>query len=308
MELDVAVDPPARSPALGLTIPPSSPLRFQPLPDSAFGLEVRGVDWGDSSPTTVGLLRAALRRHLLVVLRGQPSPGEEELDHWLRAFGRLVLDTEEGRLHYSGHRHLRGPASTLAIEMRDYQRRSDDNRGSTYYDPRESGASALVWHNDQSHRPMLKVLSVLEGIEVDAGAVPTWFRDTYTAYELLPFDLRAELEHRQLVFLDPRLPPPSELPRTADAMHPVFTPHPHSGRRSIFVNDFTDRVAGLDRAESDDVLARVRRHLDEWAPQYAHHWCQGDLLLWDNIGLQHRRDAVAPGGRRTIRQHSGLAE
>jgi len=308
MERDVAIGRPTRSPALGLGVPSASPLRFERLPDSAFGVEVRGVDWADSRPHTVRLVTAAIRRHLLVVLRGQPSPDEDQLDGWLRAFGRLVLDTEEGQEHYSGHRHLGGSASALAAEMRDYQYRSADNRGSTLYDPSASGASELVWHNDQSHRPMLKVLSVLEGVEVDADAVPTHFRDTYTAYELLSADLRSELERRQLVFFDPRLPPPSELPRTADAMHLVFTPHPHTGRRSIFVNDFADRVAGLDRADSDDVLARVRCHLDEWAPQYEHHWREGDLVLWDNIGLQHRRDALSPGGRRTIRQHSGLAE
>lgn len=301
--------PAARSTALGVAVPASSPLAFERVADAPFGIEVRGIDFGrPADEQTVGLLTAALRRHLLLVLRGQQSPDEDQLDAFLRSFGRLVLDTEDGRVHYSGHRHLGGPASALAEEMRDYQYRSADNRGSTYYDPRESGASELVWHNDQSHRPMLKVLSVLEGIAIDDGVVPTVFRDTYTAYELLPRDLRTDLEHRQLVFFDPRLPPPSELPRTADAMHPVFTPHPHTGRRSIFVNDFADRIAGLDRADSDVLLTRLRRHLDDWAPSYDHRWETGDLVLWDNIGLQHRRDPVTPGRARTIRQHSGLAE
>jgi taurine dioxygenase len=155
---------------------------------------------------------------------------------------------------------------------------------------------------------MLKVLSVLEALEVEAGVVPTEYRDTYTAYETLPRGLRSDLEHRQIIYFDPRLPPPSELPRLADAMHPIFTPHPHTGRRALFVNDFADRIAGVNRDESDGLLASLRAHLDVSAPRYFHEWRSGDIVMWDNIGVQHRRDAVTGGKRRHMRQYGGLAE
>jgi taurine dioxygenase len=283
-------------------------LQFFALPDAPFGVEVRGVTWQRPEPETVRVLSVALRRNLLVVLRGQPSPTEEQLDEFFRAFGRLVLDTEDGRAHYSGHRNLGGPQSALAKEMVAYQHRNLENTGSTYYDPGAEGASELVWHNDQSHRPMLKVLSVLEALEVEPGVVPTEFRDTYTAYETLPRSLRSELEHRQVIYFDPRMPPSDELPRLADAMHPVFTPHPHTGRRALFVNDFADRIAGIDRHDSDTLLATLRNHLASDAPRYFHHWRTGDLVMWDNIGVQHRRDAVVGGRRRHMRQYGGLAE
>ena len=298
----------AFSAALGLDVPHDSPLQFCCLPDAPFGLEVRGITWQQPTADTVRLVTAALRRSLLVVLRGQAPPDDAQLDEFFRGFGRLVLDTEDGQAHYSGHRNLGGPASALAKEMVAYQHRSIENTGSTYYDPGPEGASELVWHNDQSHRPMLKVLSVLEALEVEPGVVPTEFRDTYTAYETLPRQLRNELEHRQIIYFDPRMPPPSELPRLADAMHPVFTPHPHTGRRALFVNDFADRIAGVNRAESDDLLAELRRHLQAAAPRYVHQWHTGDIVMWDNIGVQHRRDAVTGGRRRHMRQYGGLAE
>ena len=296
------------SSALGLDLPSTSALQFRPLPDAPFGVEVNGVTWCAPDADTVRLVTAALRRCLLVVLRGQRPPDEAELDVFFRGFGRLVLDTEDGQSHYSGHLNLGGPASKLAQEMVAYQHRSRDNSGSTYYDPGAEGASELVWHNDQSHRPMLKVLSVLEALEVDAGVVPTEFRDTYTAYETLPRELRGELEHRQIIYFDPRMPPPSELPRLADAMHPVFTPHPHTGRRALYVNEFADRIAGVNRDESDALLASLRAHLEASAPRYFHHWCSGDIVMWDNVGVQHRRDAVTGDKRRHMRQYGGLAE
>ena len=298
----------AAAAALGVPVPADCPLRFAGLADAPFGVEVRGVRWGPPDATTVRLLTSALRTHRLLVLRDQPSPSEEELDEFLRGFGRLVLDTEDGVAHYTGHLPGGERGSALREEMRDYQHRTAADRGSTYYDPGAAGASELVWHNDQSHRPMLKVLSVLEAIDFDDDVVPTLFRDTYVAAEALPRAARADLEHRQVIYFDPRRPSPAELPRSCDAMHPVLLPHPHTGRRALYVNDFADRIAGMDRAESDAVLARLRAHLDAEAPTYTHRWRTGDLVLWDNVGLQHRRDPIPPGQRRHLRQHGGLAE
>ncbi len=296
------------SPALGVRVAAGSPLRFASLPDAPFGIEVNGIEWSTPDPDTVSLITMALRRHLLLVFRGQRSPSEAELDTFFRGLGRLVLDTEDGQAHYAGHINRGGPASSMANESWQYLRRNADNTGSTLYKPGADGQSSLVWHNDQSHRPMLKVLSVFEALDVEDSVVPTEFRDHYTAYETLPAPLRASLELKQVVYFDPRQPGPDEMPRLADATHPVFTPHPHTGRRSLFVNDFADRIVGLNRTDSDPIMAALRRHIDATAPRYAHEWRTGDMVVWDNIGLQHRRDAVPANQRREMRQYGGLAE
>ncbi len=44
------------------------------------------------------------------------------------------------------------------------------------------------------------------------------------------------------------------------------------------------------------------------APKYVHQWRTGDIVAWDNVGVQHRRDAVTGGLRRHMRQYGGLAE
>jgi alpha-ketoglutarate-dependent taurine dioxygenase len=293
---------------LGVAIATGSALELVTVPDAPFGVEIRGIDWTARDPEVVRLVTIALRRHLLLVLRGQDSPTETELDGFLRQFGRLVLETDDGVAHYAGHLHRGGPASDMAVESQSYLQRAEAGRGSSFYNPGAEGISELVWHNDQSHRPMRKVLSVFEALDVEPGVTPTEFRDMYTAYETLPAAVRHELEHRQVVYYDPRLPSPAEMPRLADATHPVFTAHPHTGRKTIYVNDFADRFTGLDRAESDDIMRELRAHIDSSAPRYVHEWTTGDLILWDNLGLQHRRDAVPGHQRRVMRQHGGLAE
>jgi alpha-ketoglutarate-dependent taurine dioxygenase len=284
-------------------------LRFRRMPEAPFGVEVSGFAWGQPDADTSRVITSALRSHMLLVLRGQSSPSEAELDDFLRGLGRLVLETEDGREHYKLHLHNNDdPVGRLKKEMRAYQHRSDDNTGSTFYDPMASGASELVWHNDQSHRPMLKVISLLEAVDFDEVTVPTQFRNAYVAAETLPLDVRAAIAHRQGIYFDPRLPSPSESPRASDAMHPLLVAHPHTGRQALYVNDFLDRVAGMDRAESDELLGTLRRHIDANAPRYDHRWQTGDIVMWDNIGLQHRRDPIPAGQRRRMRQHGGVAE
>ncbi|HQV56578.1 MAG TPA: TauD/TfdA family dioxygenase [Ilumatobacteraceae bacterium] len=298
----------ATTSALGVSAGASG-LSVQGIVGAPFGLEVRGLTWDNVNADVVRVVRTAVIAHSLVVFRGQSSPTDEQLDGFLRTLGRLVLDTEDGAVHYSGHRNLgTGPTSALAKEMVAYQHRAVDNSGSTYYDPQATGASELVWHNDQSHRPMLKVLSVLEALDFDDDAVPTQFRNTYVSAEMLSSAQRAELGHRQAIYFDPRLPSPAEMPRASDAMHPLLLAHPHTGRIALYVNEFADRIAGVDRQPSDALLAELRTHIANTAPEYVHRWQTGDLVIWDNIGLQHRRDPIPAGQRRHLRQHGGLAE
>jgi taurine dioxygenase len=295
------------SEALGLAVPADCKLVFSRLPDAPFGVEIRGVEWVRPDEEAARLIHIAFRRHLLLVLRGQPSPTEAQLDAFFRGLGRLVLDTEDGKGHYSVHLG-HGPASEEKKKMKDFLSRSADNTGSTYYKPGADGIGELSWHNDQSHKPMLKLISVFEALDVESGVVPTEFCDLYTAYEMLSPALRAEFEYKNLIYFDPRLPSTQEMPRMCDSMHPVFQPHPHTGRRALWASDAADRIAGIDRADSNMLLKRLRDHVAASAPKYRHQWQTGDMVIWDNIGLQHRRGAIPPNQKRNMRQYGGLAE
>ena len=61
-----------------------------------------------------------------------------------------------------------------------------------------------------------------------------------------------------------------------------------SGRKSLVLGNTAMQVVGMDWAESEDLLVRLR----DWAtsPQfvYRHHWKLGDMVVWDNTGTMHR--------------------
>lgn len=48
----------------------------------------------------------------------------------------------------------------------------------------------------------------------------------------------------------------------------------------------------MGRAESDELLASVEAVLYESGLIYTHRWKSGDLVVWDNIAVQHARGPV----------------
>jgi len=274
-------------------------LTYEPL-DAPFGVVVRGIEWRDGppDPEVVAELTRAMRRHLVLVFRGQPSPSHDRANAFWSGFGPLVMDTPDGQFHYS--RFSTEKAVNNVLRNKD---------GGNLVVAGDEGMVELGWHNDQSHKPQFKKISVLENVRFGEGAVPTAFRDMYTVCELLPAEIRARLEGKQGIFLDPRLPGPDKLPRLCDAMHPVLAAHPDSGRRAVFGSDWTMfRIAGMSEADSKSMIAWLRDFALENAPYYEHFWQEGDICVWDNFGVQHRRDHQEPGVERIMRLHEGVAE
>jgi taurine dioxygenase len=71
----------------------------------------------------------------------------------------------------------------------------------------------------------------------------------------------------------------------------------------LSVNEMqTDRIIGLDPSESEETLEALWALL--YAPEntYSHHWRVGDLVLWDNIAVQHGRPAPPRHAARTMRR------
>ena len=71
-----------------------------------------------------------------------------------------------------------------------------------------------------------------------------------------------------------------------------LTVTPASGRRSIYLDP--KKLVGVDGFEDDEGVALAER-LAESAIRddfvYAHDWRNGDVVLWDNARLMHKRDA-----------------
>jgi taurine dioxygenase len=74
-----------------------------------------------------------------------------------------------------------------------------------------------------------------------------------------------------------------------------------SGRKCLYLGRRRNGcILGLDLADSEDTLDRLWAHATQPAFTWTHRWRKGDVLIWDNRCVLHRRDAFDPASRRMM--------
>ena len=77
-------------------------------------------------------------------------------------------------------------------------------------------------------------------------------------------------------------------------MPAVFT-HPESGRKCLFISPMNvDYFLGMDRAESDALLAELVAHMTSERFVYKHRWSKDDAIIWDNRRFMHSSGGNLP--------------
>jgi alpha-ketoglutarate-dependent taurine dioxygenase len=72
--------------------------------------------------------------------------------------------------------------------------------------------------------------------------------------------------------------------------HPVVAVNPLNGRKGLFVNpQFTRRIVGLGHVESDNLLRLLFEQGGQPEFTVRRRWQAGDVALWDNRAIWHRR-------------------
>ena len=172
------------------------------------------------------------------------------------------------------------------------------------------GAYEAIWHTDMSYIELPPSASALYSLEVPPSGGDTGFCNMYLAYDTLPSDLRRRIEGRMCRhdasrnsagelrrgFVD--APDPTQ---TVGAEHPIVRTHPVTGRKALFLGRRRNAyVVGLTLEESEALLDALWEHCTK--PQFAWYqqWRAGDLILWDNRCVMHRRDAFDPATRRVM--------
>ena len=85
------------------------------------------------------------------------------------------------------------------------------------------------------------------------------------------------------------------------AEHPIVRTHPATGKKALFLGRRRNAyIPGLPLAESEALLDALWAHCTK--PEFAWYqqWRAGDLILWDNRCVMHRRDAFDPATRRVM--------
>jgi taurine dioxygenase len=245
------------------------------------GTEVRGLDLrGPLDGDQLELLRDAFDRRHLLPFPDQAVGGAEQVA-FCRHFGPISPESREGYAYVSNV-HPEGILREGAIRFH----------------------SDLAFTADPVHALCLHAL------EVPAAGAPTRFADASGVLERMTPSLRASIEGRSIVNLYDFTLPTDRRMRERDVMagspiveRPLVSPHSRTGRPAVNANALqTDRIVGLPEDESESLLAALFDVM--YAPDnvLTLDWNVGDLVIWDNLAIQHERPEFATDEPRTMQR------
>jgi taurine dioxygenase len=132
----------------------------------------------------------------------------------------------------------------------------------------------------------------------------------FAAYETLPDDLKNRAQGKVAVhdasrnsagLLRKGYKEVTDVRETVGARHPLVRTEAKTGRKALFLGRRPNSyVVGMEVAESEALLDALWAHATQ--PRFAmcHEWRTGDVLMWNNLAVLHRRDAFDPKSRRIM--------
>jgi len=266
--------------------------------DAALGAEIAGVDVSKPLPQgDIDAIEAAWRERLVVVLHGQ-SLSDPQLIAFSRNFGELDPP---------------GPNPSGAPFLKDHPELNVISNVVEDGKPIGNlGDGEAVWHADMTYVDVPPKAAMLHALEVpppEAGG-NTYFANMFAAYESLPADLKQAADGKIAVhdasrnsagMLRKGYQEVTDVRATVGAQHPLVRTDPKTGRKALFLGRRPNAyVRGLAVAESEALLDALWAHATQ--PRFAmcHQWKVGDLLMWNNLSVLHRRDPFDPKTRRVM--------
>ena len=251
-------------------------MEFRPLhPD--FGVEVLGFDLQHGrSEADIADLREAYDRHSLLLFRGSDRLNHErhvEIAGW---FGPPSPVDNSGQGDFVSVLHNRDPA----------------------------GSMLLPFHSDLTYTDFPIKAICLQAIELPGRPTSTTFVSNFNAWNRLSAE-----RQQQLVGLTLRHVHISDVPEynwpDFIADHPLRFPHPRNGRPLLLCTELhATRILELEEAESAALIAELLADQYASGRQYDHAWELNDVIMLDNIAVQHARREKSDfaGGPRALQR------
>jgi len=174
------------------------------------------------------------------------------------------------------------------------------------------GDGEAVWHADMTYVEVPPKAAMLHSLEVpppEAGG-NTYFANMFAAYETLPADLKMAAARKIAVhdastnsagMLRKGYKEVTDVRQTVGAHHPLIRTDRGTGRKALFLGRRPNAyVIGLEIAESEALLNALLAHATQPRFTLCHQWKVGDLLMWNNLSVLHRRDPFDPETRRVM--------
>ena len=238
------------------------------------GAQVRGVDLStDLDLDTVTAIRSALNEHKALVF-DDVHLDDAGQQRFARSFGELTTA-------HPTVAAVEGAANVLPVDS--------------------TNGRANHWHTDVTFVLNPPQASTLRSIVIPPYGGETLIANSATAYRDLPEPLRAFADSLWAVHTndyDYAVPPESldEAARDRRAIftarkyqtaHPVVRVHPLTGERGLYIGGFAQRIVGLSRTESQQILSLLQEYVSRPENVLRWRWSLNQLVLFDNRITQH---------------------
>jgi taurine dioxygenase len=261
------------------------------------GAEIEGLDLSqplDSENRAV--IEEALERHLVVLARDQKLS-----DSQLLAFSRNF-----GELDPPGPNPYGEPFNKEFPEINVISNVVENGRPIGGL-----GAGEAAWHADMTYTPIPPKCAILHALEIPPeGGGNTYFADMYAAYEALPADLKGAIAGKSAKHdasrnsagvLRKGYAEVRDVRETAGVSHPLVRTDAKTGRRALYLGRrHNSYIKGLSLADSEALLDRLWAHATQARFTLCHRWRVGDVLMWNNLAVLHRRDPFDASARRIM--------
>ena len=266
----------------------------------ALGAEIRGIDVrSEPSPEAGEALREAWKQHLVLLFRGQTGLSDEELIAFTRVFGPLQeAPNSEVTAGFGSFADV--PPEVTIISNIEVDGRQIG----------ALGAGEADWHTDMSFIEERPAGSCLYAIEIPPAGGNTCFTNMHRALDTLDSETADAVKDARCVHDESLtstgaqrqgVPAVTDVRETPGARHPVLRTHPDTGRKALFLGRRRNAwLVGFDVGESERLLDRLWSHAADESHVWEHRWREGDIVLWDNRAVMHRRDPFDPATRRLM--------
>jgi taurine dioxygenase len=271
--------------------------------DAPLGAEIRGVDFahkvGDEARQ---VLLEAWTEHLILLFRGQSHLTQEQHSAATEVFGTPVPGASRSYFEDAGV-----ASNLLSSHPEIIMVTNMGPDGQPTAENASLGSGEVVWHSDNSYIAEPPIGSFLRALLLPETGGNTSFSNQYLAFDTLPGDIKARIEglytrqdasRNSAGRLRPGVKAPKTLADVPGPDHPLVRIHPASGRKALYLGrrrDFPSQyVVGWERDESEDLLDFLWAHATRDELAYTHVWELGDMILWDNRCVMHRRDPLDP--------------
>ncbi|KAJ3875828.1 hypothetical protein F5051DRAFT_51960 [Lentinula edodes] len=261
------------------------------------GTEVFGVDLRALDSDGRDQLALEVARRGLLVFRDQQEfidAGPDFYREWGSHFGRLHIHPTSGHPQNYPEIHLvyRDANSSFNFEI-------DDSITST------------VWHSDVSYELQPPGLTTFFLLSQPSTGGDTLFTSQVSTLKKLSPQFVAFLKTLKAVHSGVEQANFSRSGKRGgivrrepvENVHPLIRKHPVTGEEALYVNrQFTRRILGLKREESETLLKFLYDHIDKGGDVQARvHWTPNTVVLWDNRVTAH--SAIVDYGDSKQRRH-----